>query len=207
MTTKPRSTAASDAELARLRDLVADQHRRLRVARSQEAEPLEIAHPFDARCVKPRVSRADLARLIEEARLRLELRQSSLGATIDAVWPERLPPVPVLHPSPGLAAYTLRNLPALPNAVFALFGLESAELRQVVERIVAEQQGEAPFVPIFLTSNPDFTPFRDQSLAFEYLPLLCDDEAGAPEPRWVAYLLDTLELTLRRWGVRRIIQP
>jgi hypothetical protein len=207
MTTRPRSTSASDAELARLRDLVADQHRRLRVSRSQEAEPPEIAARFDARCAKPRLSRADLARLIEEAPLRLELRQSSLGATIDAVWPERLPPVPVLHPSPGLVAYTLRDMPTLPNAVFALFGLQGAELRQAVERVVAEQQGEAPFVPIFLTSDPDFTPFRDQRLAFEYIPLICDDEAGAPEPRWVAYLLETLELTLRRWGVRRIIQP
>lgn len=207
MTTKPRSTPTSDAELARLRDLVADQHRRLRVTRSQDAEPLEIATRFEGRCAKPRLSRADLARLIEEARLRLELRQSSLGATIDAIWPETLPPVPVLHPSPGLAAYALRNVAALPNAVFALFGLDGAELRQAVERIVAEQQAEASFVPVFLTNDPDFTPFRDQRLAFEYLPLICDDEAAAPEPRWVAYMLDTLELTLRRWGVRRIIRP
>jgi hypothetical protein len=32
-----------------------------------------------------------------------------------------------------------------------------------------------------------------------------DADAPAPAPRWAAYLVHTLERTMRRWGVRQIV--
>ena len=49
------------------------------------------------------------------------------------------------------------------------------------------------------------SPLREQRLAFEYFPFQLDETAPAPEPAWAAYLITTLELTMRRWGVRQIV--
>lgn len=200
--------APSEAELARLRGLVEGQHRRLRLVRSQlegELPADAVVETFPARCPKPRLARAALARLLKEASLRHELDRSALGAAIRAGWPEPRPEIPTLRPSPGLAAYALRGVPGLPNIVFALFGKSGGELKAAVDRIIAEQQAGEPFIPVFLTNDSDFAVFRDQKLAFEYFPFVCDDTAGAPEPRWAAYFLETLGLTLRRWGVSRVV--
>ena len=145
---------------------------------------------------------------MEEACQRLELRDSSLGNAIRAAWPEqRAEVVPVLRPSPGLAAYALRGVPDVPNMVFALFGTTAGETKAAIERVVAEQQAGEPFIPVFLTNSSDFTPLREQRLVFEYFPFVLDETAPPPEPRWAAYFLETLELTLRRWGVRQVVTP
>ena len=145
---------------------------------------------------------------MEEACQRLELRDSSLGNAIRAAWPEqRAEVVPVLRPSPGLAAYALRGVPDVPNMVFALFGKTAGETKAAIERVIAEQQAGEPFIPVFLTNSSDFTPLREQRLVFEYFPFVLDEAAPPPEPRWAAYFLETLELTLRRWGVRQVLTP
>ncbi|MEK0085614.1 hypothetical protein [Benzoatithermus flavus] len=201
----PSIKDASPGELVRL---VEDQHRRLRLVRSQLVEevPVDaIVETFPARCAKPHLGRAALARLLEEAQRRRELDESALGAAIRAAWPERRPDIPVLRPSPGLGAYALRSVAGVPNIVFALFGKDRGEAEAAVDRVVTEQRTGEPFIPIFLINDNDFTVFRDQKLAFEYFPFVCDDRAGPPEPRWAAYFLDTLALTLRRWGVCRIV--
>ena len=200
--------ARGDAELARLRSIVEDQHRRLRVIRGQmpEEPPGDgCLGRFESRAAKPCLSRRTLGRLLEESRLRLELQDSALGAAIRAGWPEPLPAVPVLRPSPGLAAYALRDMRGVPNIVFALFGRSGGELKQAVERVIAEQHAGEPFIPVFLTNHNDFTAFREQRLAFEYFPFVLDDAADGAEPAWTAYILDTLVLSMRRWGVRQIM--
>lgn len=209
----PKGTGTSpiprdDAELARLRGLVEDQHRRLRVIRNQtpdEVLPDAVVERFEARCVKPRLSRRILERLLEESRLRLELEDGTLGTALQAGWPESIPTVPVLKPSPGLAAYALRDLPGVPNIVFALFGRSGGELRQAVEQVIAEQHAGEPFIPVFLTNHNDFSTFRDQRLAFEYFPFVLDDAAHGVDPAWAGYVIETLVLTMRRWGVRQIV--
>ncbi len=195
-------------ELARLRALVADQHRRLAVVRGElgTAEDGDVVvEPQTPRCPKPRLTQATLNRLMDEARARLELLDCTLGASLWRAWPERRAPVPVLRPTPGLAAYSLRNLPELPNLVLALFGRQGPEMAHAVARALAEQRGEEPFLPVFLTNHPDFTPLREQRVAFEYFPFDLDEAASAPDPRWATYFVTTLELTMRRWGVRQVV--
>lgn len=203
-----RRSPSTRAELGRLHELIAAQHRRLRLVGEELGKADDaVAQEFPCRCAKPRVTKAVLDRLIEEARLRLELEDSSLGGVLAAAWPEAGPAVPVLRPSPGLAAYRLRGLPELPNLVVALFGLDVAQARQTVEQVLAEQSQGEPFAPVFLTDSTDFSLFRDQRLAFEYVPLICDGTAPPPDPRWAAYLVQALQLTMRRWGVRKIVVP
>ena len=196
----------AEVELARLRNLVAEQHRRLRVARSESpAAPKPATTPLPGTCVKPRLATAVLNRLVDEARQRAELLNTALGTALWAAWPERRPVVPVLRPTPGLAAYALRNLEGVPNLVLALFWRRPDEIEAAVARVLAEQQSGEPFIPIFMTNHPDFTVLREQRLAFEYFPFELDEAAPAPPPRWAAYLIATLELTMRRWGVRQIV--
>jgi hypothetical protein len=195
-------------ELARLRGLVAEQHRRLALVRGEigAADAADvIAEPMTPRCPKPRLTAAALGRLMKEAHIRLELLDTTLGAIHWRAWPERRPAIPVLRPTPGLPAYGLRNLPGLRNLVVALFGRQPAEIAAAVARVLAEQRGEEPFLPVFLTNDPDFTALREQRLAFEYFPFALDEAAPAPDPRWAAYFVETLELTMRRWGVRQVV--
>jgi hypothetical protein len=195
-------------ELDRLRGLVAEQHRRLQVARGALdpiPDALVIQEPRPPRCAKPRLTPPALGRLIDAARARLELMDTRLGTVWWSAWPERRPDVPTLRPTPGLAAYGLRDLPDLPNLIVGLFLREPAEIPAAVARILSQQRNGEPFAPIFLTHCSDFTVLREQRLAFEYHPLQLDATAPAPEPRLAAYLVTTLELTMRRWGVRQIV--
>jgi hypothetical protein len=90
-----RAPATGQSELARLRGVVEEQHRRLRVIRGEAAAAAAVgqdnggdggvmAESFPATCAKPRLTPRALARLLDEARLRLELRDSSLGRAIEA---------------------------------------------------------------------------------------------------------------------------
>lgn len=196
------------AELERLRALVADQHRRLRLVRG-ELEPIPeaavIAPPLPARCPKPRLAAAALTRLLAQAQARLELMDTTLGTALWSHWPERRPQLPVLRPSPGLPAYGLRGRSGVPNLVLALFFRTPAESDSAIAQVLAEQRTGEPFVPIFLTRHSDFARLREQRLAFEYFPFELDETAKAPDPQWSALLVGTLELTMRRWGVRQIV--
>jgi hypothetical protein len=210
-----RPPAIGQSELTRLRGIVEEQHRRLRVIRGEAAAAAAgqhgeddggvVAESFPATCAKPRVAPRTLARLLDEARLRLELRDSSLGRAIGAAWPERRAEVPVLRPSPGHAAYALRSVPGVPNVVLALFGKQHGEAKAAIDRVLAEQQADEPFIPVFLTNDADFRLLREQRLVFEYFPFELDEAAPPPEPGWSSYFLQTVELTMRRWGVRQIV--
>ncbi|MFL5333680.1 MAG: hypothetical protein ACJ8H8_10985 [Geminicoccaceae bacterium] len=207
MTTRFRPGSSTQPELARLRELVAEQHRRLRVVRGEApASPMVLSSPPSTEsCGTPRLATAAMVRLLEEVRHRVELLDTAVGTAIWAAWPERRPTVPVLRPTPGLSAYALRNVEDLPNVALALFFRRPEEIEAAIGRVLAEQQSGDPFIPIFLTNHADFTSLREQRLAFEYFPFRLDESAPAPEPAWAAYLIATLELTLRRWGVRQIV--
>jgi hypothetical protein len=72
--------------------------------------------------------------------------------------------------------------------------------------VLREQRGVQPFVPIFLTNHADFTAFREARLVFEYFPFVLDEDVPAPPSAWAAYFLEALQLTMRRWGVRRVVR-
>ena len=164
----------SRQEVERLRTLVEDQHRRLRVYQSEtDRGPAagDVVDEFPCRCEKPMASAAAMARLMAEAEARLALAQSRVGQSLRSPWPERRPDLPVLRPAPGLPAYAQAADGPMPNVVFALFGQRGEEQRRAVENVLREQRGAQPFVPIFLTNEPDFGTFRDARLVFEYLPV------------------------------------
>ena len=195
------------AEIVRLRDLVETQHRQLRLLRDEGAISAAdvVTADFPATCAKPRLTPVAVRRLVEQMAGRLALLETPLGTALQAPWPQRRAAIPVLRPSPGLAAYALRNVPELPNVVFALFVRSAGEVGAAIERVLAEQQAGEPFLPIFLTNHSDFARLREQRLAFEYFPFTLADAAPPPEPRWSAYFQATLELSLRRWGVRQVV--
>ena len=199
--------APRQAEIVRLRGLVETQHRQLRLLRDEGTLPVAdaVTAAFPSTCAKPNLTPAAATRLVEQSAARLALLETPLGAALQAPWPQRHPAIPVLRPSPGLAAYALRNLPDLPNVVFALFLRPPGEIGAAIDRVLAEQQAGEPFLPVFLTNHSDFTPLREQRLAFEYFPFTLDDAAPPPEPRWSAYFQATLELTLQRWGARQVV--
>lgn len=206
MATKLQPAPRHD-EIVRLRGLVESQHRQLRLLRDEATNPVAdmVTAAFPSTCAKPRLTSTAVTRLVEQTAARLALRETPLGAALQAPWPQRRAAIPVLRPSPGLAAYALRNVPDLPNVVFALFLRPLGDVRTTVDRVLGEQQTGEPFLPVFLTHHSDFAPLRDQRLAFEYFPFTLDDTAPSPEPRWRAYFQTTLELTMCRWGVRQVV--
>lgn len=94
----------------------------------------------------------------------------------------------------------------MPNVVFALFGHGADGQRRAVEGVLREQRGAQPFVPIFLTNDPDFATFREARLVFEYFPFVLDEGARAAPAAWSAYLVEALQLSMRRWGVQRLVR-
>ena len=168
----------------------------------------DIVEQFPSRCPKPAVAPAVLTRLLAEAEARLALSFGPVGAALRDRWPEPPQPVPVLHPSPNLPAYAISrdHRHPTPNAVLALFGLDADGQRAAIERTLRERGGPVRFTPVFLTNDPDFGPLRAAHLAFEYYPFLLDEAAGPPPADWAAYVVDMLQLTMRRWGVRRIVR-
>ena len=196
-------------EVERLRTLVEDQHRRLRVYQNEtDRGPAagDVVDEFPTRCEKPRLSAAALARLMAEAEARLALAGSRVGLALRAPWPERRPEMPVLRPAPGLPAYAQAADGPMPNVVFALFGSHGEEQRRAVENVLREQRGAQPFVPIFLTNGSDFSTFREARLVFEYFPFVLDEAVTVPPASWSAYFLEALQLTMRRWGVQRLVR-
>ena len=131
---------------------------------------------------------------------------TTLGAIHGAHWPELAPDrARSCARRRALPPTRLRSVPDLPNLVLALFLRPPGEIEAAIAKALAEQQAGEPFLPVFLTNDPDFTALREQRLAFEYFPFELDEAAPAPEPRWAAYFVTTLELTMRRWGVRQIV--
>ena len=141
-----------------------------------------------------------------EAEARLALAGSRVGLALRAPWPERRPEMPVLRAGPGLPAYAQAADGPMPNVVFALFGSHGEEQRRAVENVLREQRGAQPFVPIFLTNGSDFSTFREARLVFEYFPFVLDEAVTVPPASWSAYFLEALQLTMRRWGVQRLVR-
>ena len=198
---------AAHGELDRLRGLVAEQHRRLgRARRAGPGRPRRcVAEPLPPRCAKPRLTARGPGAADGGGARPPGAAGHDAGRLHWSAWPERRPEVPVLRPSPGLAAYGLRGVPDLPNLVLALFGGRRARSRPRSPGRWPSSGRASRSLPVFLTNDPDFTPLREQRLAFEYFPFELDEAAPPPEPRWAAYFVATLELTMRRWGVRQVV--
>ena len=101
---------------------------------------------------------------------------TTLGAHSGGVWPERAaghagaaPLARPCRPTPCAAC------PTCPTSSSPCSCARPARSRAPSPRALAEQQAGEPFLPVFLTNHPDFTPLREQRLAFEYFPFELDD--------------------------------
>jgi hypothetical protein len=90
---------------------------------------------------------------------------------------------------------------AAPGELERLSGLVAEQHRRL--RVVRREV--EPHAPAAVVLEPMPARCAKPRLTAAALTRLIDEAAPPPEPRWAAYLITTLELTMRRWGVRQIV--
>jgi hypothetical protein len=119
-------------------------------------------------------------------------------------WP--LPVVadpPALSPSPGLAAYAIKDLqPSIVGVVVC--GFDRAQLAAIVGGVARRQMESPSFTPIFLTDSTAFDVFREHGFVFEYLPAPGKLPAGSASRS--DYGRERLDLIRRKWGIVTVVQ-
>jgi hypothetical protein len=80
-------------------------------------------------------------------------------------------------------------------------GLKGAELEQTVAGIAGQQSQQANFKPVFLTDQPDFSPFVSRGYAFEYISGFRSYLEADPEAR----RNERVAALVRKWGLSDIV--
>jgi hypothetical protein len=127
------------------------------------------------------------------ARWRHHGRSKSAGKSPQAI-PECGPPRPVAPPASPAPAVVL----------VTVLGLSGGALDEVL-KLVTKQAETQPIVPVFITDNFDFAPFRQRRLRFEYLPDRNRQQRFAPELDWDLYLRRRYVLLSEKWQAKSTI--
>jgi hypothetical protein len=111
------------------------------------------------------------------------------------------PPAPESRPSAPLVP------PPSPPRAFVLvtvLGLSRRALDEVL-KLVAKEAETKPIVPVFITDDLDFAPFRKRRLRFEYLPDRDRQQRFAPDLDWDLYLRRRYALLSAKWQAKSTI--
>lgn len=118
----------------------------------------------------------------------------------DPWWPGVALPDTPLVPPPGVANAGLTTEPAGCIA-FLVTGLTLRDLEQAVANVREDLSRHGGFKPLFLTDNPDLSPFIREGHAAEYLPP--ERLTGeAADGGWPVHRLETLR---RKWGFEQTV--
>lgn len=112
--------------------------------------------------------------------------------------------LPGLRGSPGLSCYALKDKVDLVLAI-AVFDLPIQRLHDVVEMVADNQRRTRGFIPLFLTNNPDFSPFRAHRYLYEYFNAAPGFTDGQTDERRRTYQRERFQFLLRKWRVRMVI--
>ena len=161
-----------------------------------------------ATCAKPRLTAAAVVRLFDAAR---ERRSSSWTPTLGTALCGGLARAPAGGPGAAPVARA-RRLRAAQRARPAQCRLRAvpAPARRDRRRHraragrAAGRRAVHPGVP---DQPRDFSPLREQRLAFEYFPFRSTKRHRRRSRAGPPIFQATLELTMRRWGVRQIVLP
>jgi hypothetical protein len=107
-----------------------------------------------------------------------------------------------LNPAPGWRSLTLHDTPI--RIGFKLFGMNSEEVERVVSQVESRQLRDRDFIPVFVTDQEEFEPFRARGYVFEYIP---SSVTNSPPSRRSErrYLRKRLELITSKWGLRELV--
>jgi hypothetical protein len=108
--------------------------------------------------------------------------------------PESSPSVPVVTSPSSARAFVL----------VTVLGLSRRALEEVL-KLVAKEAETKPIVPVFITDDLDFAPFRKRRLRFEYLPDRDRQQRFAPDLDWDLYLRRRYALLSAKWQTKSII--
>lgn len=108
--------------------------------------------------------------------------------------PESAPSAPVVPPAGRARAFVL----------VTVLGLSRRALDEVLKLVTKEAETKS-FVPVFITDDLDFAPFRKRRLRFEYLPDRDRQQRFAPELDWDLYLRRRYALLSAKWQAKSTI--
>lgn len=108
-----------------------------------------------------------------------------------------------LSSGPGLCAFAA-TAERLPTLGLVVFDLDTHTLAYLVDDLARQQMLEPFCRPVFLTNNPDFSPFRRHRFVFEYFHTRCREEPG--RQRLEQFLCERAAFVLRKWGITRLVR-
>ncbi|MFD1987419.1 hypothetical protein ACFSOZ_33910 [Mesorhizobium newzealandense] len=99
--------------------------------------------------------------------------------------------------------YIYRSRGLLDTVLVVVIGVEAKLVPEIIETIKKKFPKADKLV--FLTDDSDFTAFREQAVAFEYMPPLVEQRVHAADMPWQSYLRERWGLLLAKWKPRLIL--
>jgi len=183
-----RYTARLEFELSRVRETVENQFSRIEVLER---------HIYNSALALPHSS-LDLSNAESGKAGFLKNRETALHFFLDH------PTTGPLVGTPGLGCYALKGKTKL-TLGFAVFDQSVEALQHIVGRIVDNQRRTRGFTPVFLTNNPDFTPFRAQKYLYEYFRTDSDMVTSLKDKHHCQFLQERFQFMLKKWDISMVV--
>lgn len=184
-----RRIARLEFELARVRQTVENQFARLEVLEDRLSTPPQ-----------PPTATHSLSLPRGETPMVTTLKAEADSLVFHAT----RPPAPALQGSPGLSCYSDKDAISLILAI-AVFNHDTAHIRGLVRMVAENQRRTRGFSPVFLTNNPDFSPYRSQKYIYEYFDTGTGLSHCLSDDRKRTYLQERFQFLLRKWSVGLVV--
>lgn len=99
--------------------------------------------------------------------------------------------------------YIFRSYGQVNTVLIVVIGIDNKLVPEIIETIKKKFAKSDKLV--FLTDDSDFTPFREQAVAFEYMPSLIEQRVHVADMPWQSYLRERWGLLLAKWKPRLIL--
>ncbi|WP_417795813.1 hypothetical protein [Terasakiella pusilla] len=109
-----------------------------------------------------------------------------------------------LKGTPGYSCYALKGKD-LSIIGIAVFDHTQEELESIVSLIGDTQRKSRTFIPIFLTNNPVFSPFRSQKYMYEYFRTDPSLETCMADETLSRFLQERFQYIIEKWGIDMIV--
>lgn len=99
--------------------------------------------------------------------------------------------------------YIYRSKGFINTVLIVVIGVDAKLVPEIID--VTKKKFAKTDKLVFLTDDCDFTAFREQAVAFEYMPPLIEQRVHVADMPWQSYLRERWGLLLAKWKPRLIL--